>query len=106
MPPAIDPTERILRLAAIVRGEGSAESLRLAADLARTLDALLVEEVEPSRVREAVDESSDLARHWETSLEKLQLIYEQWPLVLAEQGAIDLAERRNRLLQAPRRTME
>ena len=49
MPPAIDPTERILRLAAIVRGEGSAESLRLAADLARTLDALLVEEVEPSR---------------------------------------------------------
>lgn len=99
MPPAIDPTERILRLAAIVRGEGSAESLRLAADLARTLDALLVEEVEPSRLREAVNEFSDLARHWETSLEKLQLIYQQWPLVLAEQGAIDLAERRNRLLK-------
>jgi len=99
MPPTIDPTERILRLAAIVRGEGSAESLRLAADLARTLDALLVEEVDPIRLREAVNESSDLARHWETSLEKLQLIYEQWPLVLAEQGAIDLAERRNRLLK-------
>src|SRR5690349_8443152 len=39
VPRAIDPTERILRLASIVRGEGSAESLRLAADLARTLDA-------------------------------------------------------------------
>src|SRR3954463_1618859 len=32
---AIDPTERLLRLASIVRGEGSAESVRLAADLAR-----------------------------------------------------------------------
>src|SRR5690349_24216029 len=41
VPPAIDPTERLLKLASIVRGEGSAESLRLATDLARTLDALL-----------------------------------------------------------------
>src|SRR5215470_3272737 len=39
LPPAIDSTERLLRLASIVRGEGTAESLRLAADLARTLDA-------------------------------------------------------------------
>src|SRR4249919_768233 len=44
--PSIDPTDRLLRLASIARGEGTAESLRLAADLARTLDALLVEEVE------------------------------------------------------------
>src|SRR5205085_5699790 len=40
-PPAIDPLERLLRLAATLRGEGTAESIRLAADLARTLDALL-----------------------------------------------------------------
>src|SRR3954466_12972319 len=33
LPPAIDPTERLLRLASIVGNEGSAESLRLAADL-------------------------------------------------------------------------
>src|SRR3954468_22129719 len=49
VPPAIDPTERLLRLASIVRGEGTAESLRLAADLARTLDALLIEEVAERR---------------------------------------------------------
>ena len=36
VPPAIDPTERLLRLASIVRCEGTAESLRLATDLART----------------------------------------------------------------------
>jgi len=98
VPPALDPTERLLTLASIVRGEGAAESLRQAADLARTLDALLVEEIEPRRLREAVAETSDLARHWEKSLEKLQLIYENWPHLLEERRAIDLAERRNRLL--------
>jgi ATP-dependent helicase/nuclease subunit B len=98
VPPAIDPTERLLKLASIVRGEGTAESLRLAADLARTLDALLVEEIDPHRLKEAVTETSDLARHWEKSLQKLQLIYDAWPHLLADGGAIDLAERRNRLL--------
>src|SRR5437868_3503624 len=34
VPPAIDPAERVLTLASIVRCEGSAEALRLAADLA------------------------------------------------------------------------
>ena len=98
VPPAIDPTERLLTLASIVRGEGTAESLRLAADLARTLDALLVEEVDPRRLTEAVAETSDLARHWEKSLERLQLIYEDWPHLLADRCAIDLAQRRNLLL--------
>src|SRR5439155_21475123 len=58
VPPAIDPTERLLTLASIVPGEGTAESLRLAADLARALDALLVEEIEPRRLREAVAETN------------------------------------------------
>jgi len=98
IPPAIDPTERLLTLASIVRGEGSAESLRLAADLARTLDALLIEEVDPHRLKDAVTETTDLAAHWEKSLQKLQLIYENWPHLLVERGAIDLADRRNRLL--------
>jgi ATP-dependent helicase/nuclease subunit B len=97
--PAIEPTERLLRLASIVRGQGSAESLRLAADLTRTLDALRVEEIEPRRLKEAVAESPDLARHWEKSLEKLQIIYEVWPQILADEGAIDLVERRNLLLR-------
>ena len=98
VPPAVDPTERLLKLASIVRGEGSAESLRLAGDLASTLDALRVEEIDPATLRDAVGEASDLATHWEKSLQKLQVIYELWPQILSERGAIDLAERRNRLL--------
>ena len=68
LPPAIDPGERLLKLAALVRGEGSAESLRLASDLARALDALLIEEIDPRELRDAVTESSDLAAHWEGRL--------------------------------------
>jgi len=98
-PPTIDPTERLLRLAALVRCEGSAESLRLAADLARALDALLIEEIEPRELKDAVAETPDLALHWEKSLEKLKLIYESWPALLAAEGVTDLAERRNRLLR-------
>ena len=99
VPPAIDPTERLLTLAALVRADGSAEGLRLAADLARTLDALLIEGVAPARLSEAIEDSADIAEHWGKSLAKLELIYANWPELLREQGALDLAERRNRLLR-------
>src|SRR5689334_19188246 len=98
IPPAIDPLERLLRLALLVKAEESPEDLRMAADLARTLDALLIEGIAPAKLREAVAETGDLARHWDKSLAKLQLIYENWPQILASEGAIDLAERRNRIL--------
>jgi ATP-dependent helicase/nuclease subunit B len=100
VPPAIDPTERLLSLASIVRGtaESSAEAVRLAGDLARTLDALAIEEIDPAELRTAVAESEDLAEHWRRSLARLELIVGQWPGILAERGAIDLAERRNLLL--------
>ncbi len=106
VPAAIEPTERLLTLAALVGGEASAEGLRLAADLARTLDALLIEEIPPDKLRTAVAETTELARHWEKSLAKLELIYEAWPKLLADNAAVDLAERRNRLLHALARRWE
>ena len=53
MPPAIDPLDRQLRLAQILRGpdDSAAEAMRLAADLARALDALAIEEVDPARAQ-------------------------------------------------------
>ena len=101
VPPAIDPLERLLRLASLVGGRagGSAEALRLAADLARALDALLVEEIAPSDLRTAGDDAADLAEHWQRSLAELAVIVEYWPGILAGHGAIDLADRRNRLLR-------
>ena len=102
LPRAIEPTERLLTLASIATGgsSGSAEALRLAAELARTLDALLVEEIEPGRLKSAAAEATELAAHWEKSLLKLQLIYESWPAILASRDAMDLASRRSLLLRS------
>ncbi|MEO7564306.1 MAG: double-strand break repair protein AddB [Sphingomicrobium sp.] len=100
IPPAIDPTERLLALAGFVGrgGKGAAESLRLAADLARALDALRIEEIDPARLSDAVAEADDIAGHWQKSLAELQAILRFWPEILGARGAIDLAERRNILL--------
>jgi ATP-dependent helicase/nuclease subunit B len=100
VPPAIDPLERLVTLASILRGSGesAAEALRLAAELARTLDALRIEQVDPRRLRDAVAEAGEIAEHWERSLARLQVIFEAWPDLLVERGKIDLAERRNLLL--------
>ena len=105
IPPAIDPLARQLALAAIVRrgGESAAEAMRLAADLARTLDALTIEEIPAAKLADAVAASDDLAGHWQKSLDRLQAIITAWPAELARRGAIDLTDRRNRLLRATAR---
>jgi ATP-dependent helicase/nuclease subunit B len=104
LPPAIEPLERLFLLAALVQQHvaevDAAEALRLAEDLARTLDQLLVEGVEPSRLRAFASEPPDLSNHWQASLERLTVILDQWPKLLAARDRIDLADRRNRLLAA------
>ena len=109
VPPAIDPVARQLILARLV-GEARAaagdpieagEAVRLAADLARTLDQLIVEEVPPAHLAEAVP--AELSDHWQTSLTLLQVVLRRWPEELARRGLIDLSERRNRLLVATER---
>ena len=101
VPAAVDPLQRLVTLAAIVQstGEPPSEAFRLAADLGRTIDALLIEEVEPRRLAEAAADAPELAAHWQHSLERLRVILEHWPALLAETGRIDLADRRNRLLR-------
>ncbi len=100
VPPAVEPLERLLALAEMVRADGdtASEALRMAADLARTLDALLIEEVAPSRLAEAAADAPDLAIHWQISLDRLRAILKHWPERLENLGRIDAAQRRNLLL--------
>jgi ATP-dependent helicase/nuclease subunit B len=104
LPPAVEPLERLFLLARLVQrhvpGIDAAEALRLAEDLARTLDQLLVEGVEPSSLRRIAADLPDLSLHWQSSLDRLAVILDQWPRLLAERRRIDLADRRNRLLGA------
>ena len=104
IPPAVEALPRLLALARLVRhGQpeiGAAEAMRLATELARTRDALLIEEVDPARLTDAVADAPDLAVHWQVSLDRLRALLDAWPRALAEAGRIDLADRRNRLLRA------
>jgi ATP-dependent helicase/nuclease subunit B len=99
-PAAIDPIARLLALAQMARVEGQSavEALRMAGELARTLDSLLIEEIDPHELADAAADAPELAGHWQISLDRLQAIVEQWPRRLADLDRVDLAQRRNLLL--------
>lgn len=101
IPPAVDPLQRRLILARLVSaaqpGIDAAEAVRLAGDLARTLDQLLIEEVEPARLRD-LEVAQELSAHWDRSLALFTIILDQWPGQLARIGRVDLAQRRARLI--------
>src|SRR5712691_9810725 len=73
------------------------QAAALAAALARLLDAAASEEASFDRLRELVPD--DLAAHWQTVLNFLEILPRAWPALLAAEGALDPAERRNLLLR-------
>lgn len=106
VPPAIAPLTRQLMLARLVSEEraragapiDAAEAVRLAGELARTLDQMLVEEVRPRALRE-LKMADELSDHWQRALASFEVVLDRWPQELARIGAIDLADRRAQLLQ-------
>ncbi|RDE06246.1 double-strand break repair protein AddB [Sphingomonas aracearum] len=104
-PPAVTPLQRRMILARLVAEERAAagqpvdgaEAVRLAGDLARTLDQLLVEEVAPEKLR-ALDLADQLSVHWQRAIEMFGIVLDRWPGELARLGRIDLADRRRLLL--------
>ncbi|HWI85109.1 MAG TPA: double-strand break repair protein AddB [Sphingomonas sp.] len=109
IPPAIEPLARQLILARLISETRMAsgdpvqpvEAIRLAADLARCLDQMIVEGVAPALLASAVP--VELSEHWQTSLDILHIVLRRWPDELASRGRIDLADRRNQLLAAAER---
>jgi ATP-dependent helicase/nuclease subunit B len=105
VPPAVPPLQRRMILARLVAEErakagqpvDAAEAVRLAGELARTLDQLLVEEVRPSRLRE-LELTEELSSHWQKSLALFGIVLDRWPGELQRLGRIDLATRRALLL--------
>lgn len=101
--PAVDDCKQRLILTRLVKpylesgGERATavEALRLADDLRRTLRQLLFDDVAPSRLRDV--DVGDLASHWERTLAYLAIVVDAWPAILAEEGEVDGAIRRNEL---------
>ncbi|TKD50498.1 double-strand break repair protein AddB [Sphingomonas baiyangensis] len=99
LPPAIAPLRRRLVLARLLCDAtplAAPEALRLAGDLARTLDQLLIEEVAPAQLRDLAL-APELAEHWQTALTTFETVLDRWPDLLRESGMIELAERRRLL---------
>jgi ATP-dependent helicase/nuclease subunit B len=106
LPPAIPALRRQLLLAQAVQAAGRAsgspmtvdQATRLAAELARLLDQVQTEQLSFDCLRDLVP--ADYASHWQLTLRFLSVLTEQWPAILAAEGCIDPAERRNRALAA------
>ncbi len=100
LPPAIEPLRRQLilaRLLAEAEAMDAAEAMRLAAELGRVLDQLLIEEKTLADLK-TIELAEGLSEHWDRALALLMQVLGRWPDELAKRGVIDLADRRNQLL--------
>ncbi|MBV9552293.1 MAG: double-strand break repair protein AddB, partial [Alphaproteobacteria bacterium] len=104
VPPAIGDLRRRLLLTRLVLewsvGDGDpmppGRAAALAAALARLIDSAATEGASFANL--ATLAPLDLAEHWQVVLRFLEILPQHWPALLAAEGALDPAERRNRLL--------
>ncbi|AEG48423.1 double-strand break repair protein AddB [Sphingobium chlorophenolicum L-1] len=102
VPPAIAPMRRQMILARMVQQASAhpvdaGQALKLAQALGAVLDQIQVERVSVAALAD-LTLSDELSQHWQTSLRLFGILLAQWPQELARLGYIDLADRRNRLL--------
>ena len=105
IPPAVDPTFRWLRLAALLAEEMGKDApkgpplLRQARMIAETMDRLLVEEIAPEDLLgdRVLDVVGSVAGHWQDSLRRFARVQARWLVELQAMGRVDSATRRNQL---------
>ena len=106
VPPPIPELRRRLLLTRLILHWGErrgaeplspGQAAALAASLARLLDKVAAEEASFARMADLVPEG--LAEHWRVVHQFLNILPQHWPRILAEEGALDAASRRNRLLE-------
>lgn len=102
LPPAMPALRRQLLLTNMIMAKetaiSAAHAARLANELGRLLDEVQTERLDFADLEKIVPER--FSQHWQETLVFLQIVTEHWPAILAEQGCIDAADRRNRLIAA------
>ncbi len=106
LPPAISDLRRRLLLSRLVLAQRDAtgpdmtidQASWLAAELARLIDQAHTEGIDFSKLPDIVPE--ELAAHWQQTVRFLEIVTDAWPKQLAAEGAIDPADRRNRMIRA------
>lgn len=71
----------------------TAQSVNLAADLATFLDEVQRQQLPFDRLRDIVPE--ELAKHWQITLDFMEIIIRLWPEILKEKGSTDIGTYRN-----------
>ena len=110
--PAVDLGYRWLRLAELIREErpdlkGGA-LLRLAQEMGRAMDRLVVEEIGPEELwqERVLGLLGDMAEHWKHGLRLFIAVQDRWLAELGARGEVDPADRFNKLFRhAARRCM-
>jgi len=102
IPPAVPGLRRQLLLTRLILAgpETTAtpdQAARLARELARLLDQVHTERLDFANLADLVPE--EFAAHWQLTLEFLSILTDLWPDLLAAEGSLDPADRRNRLLE-------
>ncbi len=113
LPPAFGALERRLTLAELISKWAAAitpeqgapliantpdAAMALADALARLMDDMITRQVPWDNLDRLVPE--DLDEYWKQSLAFLKFVHPRWRAILAEQNAIELAERRDKLIDA------
>ncbi|PKU21508.1 double-strand break repair protein AddB [Telmatospirillum siberiense] len=105
LPPAVPPLRRQLLLARLILGMGGGrggqapgpeQAVELAGELGRLLDQVHTEGLDFGGLAGLVP--ADYATHWQLTLDFLSILTSHWPAILAEQGWMEAALRRNQLL--------
>lgn len=101
--PAITPLRRRLLLARLIKSRDAGmpidQAAHLAEALGRFLDEAQIRRCDFKKLGSLV-ENRELAQHWQETVQFLSILTEAWPKILAEEGCLDPAERRNRVLAA------
>jgi len=101
LPPSISAIRRQMLLARTILArpdfeQGVDHALALAQALGTLIDQVYTENLDLADLETLVPER--FAQHWQVTLDFLRIIAEAWPDILADQGCIDRADRRNRLI--------
>ncbi|MGH6976811.1 MAG: double-strand break repair protein AddB, partial [Stellaceae bacterium] len=107
LPPAVPDLTRRLMLTRLVLGWGqtpagagpasAAQAAPLAAELARFVDEVAAEGCTLANLERLVP--AQHAAHWQQVVKFLAIVADHWPKALAEIGCLDVADRRNRVLE-------
>ncbi len=108
LPVAMPKMRRQLLLAQLVQAAAAAalpgggsmsfdQAARLAGELARLLDQVETERLDFANIQNLAP--AELAEHWQLTLRFLDILQQNWPEILRQESAVDIARRRNLLLE-------